>query len=217
MSVTCSAPSSNRICRAGGQVARGRRRVGPAGTEPIFESTVHPRSPGWPSGRPSAIGLPPLARYATLQCGDGTANGRLHRGEPRLQAPLPPLSDRAGLRRPLPRRAGRRRDGGHRAQVAPAPQHITFGDPDFFNGPRTPMAIVAALHARVPRRHLRRDDQGRAPAAASRPSAAAARHRLRVRDHRGRVVRRRRARAAREGTHARGLRRGRRALSRGSA
>ena len=32
----------------------------------------------------------------------------------------------------------------------PAPQHITFGDPDFFNGPTHAMRIVDALHAAHP-------------------------------------------------------------------
>jgi len=36
------------------------------------------------------------------------------------------------------------------AQVAAGAQHITFGDPDFFNGPRHAMRIVDALHAAHP-------------------------------------------------------------------
>lgn len=35
-------------------------------------------------------------------------------------------------------------------QVAAGAQHITFGDPDFFNGPTHAMRIVAALHRRFP-------------------------------------------------------------------
>ena len=61
----------------------------------------------------------------------------------------------------------------------PGAEHITFGDPDFFNGPTHARRIVEALHARVSRRHLRRDHQGRAPARARRAAAGAARHRLR--------------------------------------
>ena len=56
---------------------------------------------------PARGGLPPLARYATLQVRRRAPHRRVHRGEPRLQAPLPPLPDRSGLRRPLPRRPGR--------------------------------------------------------------------------------------------------------------
>jgi hypothetical protein len=37
-----------------------------------------------------------------------------------------------------------------RRQVAAGAEHITFGDPDFFNGPRHAVAIVEALHAEHP-------------------------------------------------------------------
>jgi radical SAM superfamily enzyme YgiQ (UPF0313 family) len=37
-----------------------------------------------------------------------------------------------------------------RQQVAAGARHVTFGDPDFFNGPTHAMAIVEALHAEFP-------------------------------------------------------------------
>jgi hypothetical protein len=37
-----------------------------------------------------------------------------------------------------------------RRQVAAGAEHITFGDPDFFNGPRHAMAIVTTLHEEHP-------------------------------------------------------------------
>jgi hypothetical protein len=37
-----------------------------------------------------------------------------------------------------------------RQQVAMGAEHITFGDPDFFNGPGHAMALVDALHAEFP-------------------------------------------------------------------
>jgi radical SAM superfamily enzyme YgiQ (UPF0313 family) len=37
-----------------------------------------------------------------------------------------------------------------RQQVAAGAEHITFGDPDFFNGPRHALEIVTALHAEFP-------------------------------------------------------------------
>lgn len=37
-----------------------------------------------------------------------------------------------------------------RRQVAAGAQHITFGDPDFFNGPAHAMRIVGAMHAEFP-------------------------------------------------------------------
>ena len=60
---------------------------------------------------PDRAGLPALTKYATLQWGEERTHGRLYRGQPGLQAPVPPLSDRARLRRPLPRRPRRYRHG----------------------------------------------------------------------------------------------------------
>ncbi len=37
-----------------------------------------------------------------------------------------------------------------RQQLAAGARHVTFGDPDFFNGPRHAMEIVSALHAEFP-------------------------------------------------------------------
>ena len=37
-----------------------------------------------------------------------------------------------------------------RQQIAAGASHVTFGDPDFFNGPKHAMAIVTALHAEFP-------------------------------------------------------------------
>ena len=37
-----------------------------------------------------------------------------------------------------------------RRQVAAGAEHVTFGDPDFFNGPRHALAIVQALHGEFP-------------------------------------------------------------------
>ena len=96
---------------------------------------------------PDRSGLPPLARYATLQQPDGTrrvvgyteaSRGCRHlcrhcpivpvyEGQFRVVQPEVVLADIAG-------------------QVAAGARHITFGDPDFFNGPTHAMRIVAALH-----------------------------------------------------------------------
>ncbi len=37
-----------------------------------------------------------------------------------------------------------------RQQIQAGAQHITFGDPDFFNGPGHALAIVEAFHAEFP-------------------------------------------------------------------
>src|SRR5687768_7984002 len=100
---------------------------------------------------PDRTGLPPLTRYATLQLSDGTrrtvgyteaSRGCRHlcrhcpivpiyEGQFRVVQPDVVLSDIA-------------------AQVAAGARHITFGDPDFFNGPTHALRIVEALHAAWP-------------------------------------------------------------------
>lgn len=98
---------------------------------------------------PDRSGLSPLARYATLQMPDGTRRQvgatEASRGCKHLcrHCPVVPVYD-----------------GQFRivqadvvladidALVAAGAGHITFGDPDFFNGPTHAMRIVEALHAR---------------------------------------------------------------------
>jgi len=98
---------------------------------------------------PDRSDLPPLSRYATLQLGDGTrqtagyteaSRGCRHlcrhcpivpvyEGQFRVVQPDVVLADIA-------------------AQVAAGARHITFGDPDFFNGPAHARRIVEAFHDR---------------------------------------------------------------------
>jgi radical SAM superfamily enzyme YgiQ (UPF0313 family) len=100
---------------------------------------------------PDRSALPPLAKYATLQMPDGTrrtvgyteaSRGCRHlcrhcpivpvyEGQFRVVPPAVVLADVA-------------------AQVAAGATHITFGDPDFFNGPTHARRIVGALHAAHP-------------------------------------------------------------------
>ena len=100
---------------------------------------------------PDRTGLPPLSKYATLQMPGGerrlvgyTEASRgcrhlcrhcpvvpIYEGQFRVVQPDVVLADVA-------------------AQVASGAQHITFGDPDFFNGPTHAMRIVTALHAAHP-------------------------------------------------------------------
>ena len=136
----------------------------PAGS--TFRSGVHgeaslagapPRGPAsrWPLTHvpfllPDRSDLPPLARYAALQVGDErrvvgyteATRGCKHRCR---HCPIVPVYD------------GRFRavDAGVvladiRAQVAAGAAHITFGDPDFFNGPTHAMRIVDALAREFP-------------------------------------------------------------------
>jgi len=100
---------------------------------------------------PDRTGLPGLGSYATLQCADGTrrivgyteaSRGCRHlcrhcpvvpvyHGQFRVVQPDVVLADVA-------------------AQVAAGAEHITFGDPDFFNGPTHALRIVEALHTAYP-------------------------------------------------------------------
>ena len=152
---------------------------------------------------PDRSGLPPLSRYATLQLGDGTrrtvgyteaSRGCRHLcrhcpivpvydGQFRVVQPDVVLADIA-------------------AQVAAGAQHITFGDPDFFNGPTHAVRVVEALHAAHPGvtydvtikiEHLLQHRE---------LLPRASRYRMRVRDERGRIARRSRARAARRDIRA---------------
>ena len=72
---------------------------------------------------------------------------------------------------------------------------MTFGDPDFLNGPRHAPGGGPGAPRRVPERDLRLHRQGRAPAAPARAPAGAGRARLRVRRLRGGVAQTTRARA----------------------
>jgi radical SAM superfamily enzyme YgiQ (UPF0313 family) len=99
---------------------------------------------------PVRAGLPPLARYATLQVGaerrvvgyTEASRGCKHRCR---HCPIVPVYD--GVFRVVQPDVVL---GDVRAQVASGAQHITFGDPDFFNGPRHAVAIVEALAREFP-------------------------------------------------------------------
>jgi radical SAM superfamily enzyme YgiQ (UPF0313 family) len=100
---------------------------------------------------PDRTGLLPLNQYATLQCADGSrriagyteaSRGCLHlcrhcpvvpvyQGQLRIVQPDVVLAD-------------------IETQVRAGAEHITFGDPDFFNGPTHAIRIVEALHEAYP-------------------------------------------------------------------
>ncbi|HSN26330.1 MAG TPA: CUAEP/CCAEP-tail radical SAM protein, partial [Kofleriaceae bacterium] len=99
---------------------------------------------------PSRAALPPLRRYARLVAGGGerlagyteTSRGCLHMCR---HCPIPPVYggrffviDRDTVLADIA------------AQIAAGAEHITFGTPDFFNGPRHGMEIVRELHRRWP-------------------------------------------------------------------
>ena len=100
---------------------------------------------------PDRSGLPPLSKYATLQMPDGARRmvgyTEASRGCRHLcrHCPVVPIYD--GQFRVVQAEVV---VADIAAQVAAGAGHITFGDPDFFNGPRHAMRIVEALHAAHP-------------------------------------------------------------------
>ena len=101
--------------------------------------------------QPDRTGLPPLDRYASLQMPDGSrkvvgatdaTRGCKHRCR---HCPIVPVYD--GQFRVVPVDVVL---ADVRAQVAQGAAHITFGDPDFFNGPTHARKLIEALHAEFP-------------------------------------------------------------------
>ncbi|HXG89832.1 MAG TPA: CUAEP/CCAEP-tail radical SAM protein [Vicinamibacterales bacterium] len=120
-------------------------------------ATSHPRTdetvaiPRLAFITPSRAALPSLDRYATLQMPDGTrritgatdaTRGCKHRCR---HCPIVPIYD--GQFRVVPVDIVL---ADVAQQVAAGAQHITFGDPDFFNGPTHARRIIESLHARHP-------------------------------------------------------------------
>lgn len=99
---------------------------------------------------PDRSDLPPLSKYASLQLGGErrvagyteATRGCKHRCR---HCPIVPVYD--GRFRAVPIDVV---IADIRAQVAAGAQHITFGDPDFFNGPTHALAIVDALARHCP-------------------------------------------------------------------
>lgn len=100
---------------------------------------------------PDRSGLPPLSKYATLQMPDGERRlvgyTEASRGCRHLCRHCPVVPIYEGQFRVVQSDVVL---ADVAAQVAAGAQHITFGDPDFFNGPTHAMRIVSALHAAHP-------------------------------------------------------------------
>ncbi len=100
---------------------------------------------------PERSGLPGLSHYAYLTMPDGTRRTvgytEATRGCKHLCRHCPIVPVYGGQFRVV------QRDvvvADIRQQVLAGAQHITFGDPDFFNGPAHAVAVTAALHAEFP-------------------------------------------------------------------
>jgi radical SAM superfamily enzyme YgiQ (UPF0313 family) len=101
---------------------------------------------------PDRAGLLPLAQYATLHVGGGrqkiVGSTEASRGCKHLCRHCPVVPIYNGQFRIVPPDVVL---ADVDAQVAAGAEHITFGDPDFFNGPTHAMRVVDALHAAHPR------------------------------------------------------------------
>ncbi len=100
---------------------------------------------------PARAGLPPLAHYARLSLPDGSEKTvgytEASRGCKHLCRHCPVVPVYAGHFRVVDRDAVL---ADIRAQVTAGAQHITFGDPDFWNAPGHAMPLVRALHDAFP-------------------------------------------------------------------
>ena len=100
---------------------------------------------------PDRAGLPALKQYAHLVLPDGTSRvagyTEASRGCKHLCRHCPIVPVYKGVFRIVPRDVVL---ADIRQQVAAGAAHITFGDPDFLNGPAHAMAIVEELHREFP-------------------------------------------------------------------
>lgn len=101
--------------------------------------------------RPDRSGLPKLNRYASLLLADGSAKrigfAEASRGCKHLCRHCPVVPVYEGKFRIVPVDVVM---ADIAQQVEAGAQHISFGDPDFFNGPTHALKIGAALHSRFP-------------------------------------------------------------------
>jgi radical SAM superfamily enzyme YgiQ (UPF0313 family) len=99
---------------------------------------------------PDRAGLPPLAAYAQLTNGSATRRAgytEASRGCKHLCRHCPVVPVYNGAFRVVQPEVVLE---DIRRQVAAGAEHITFGDPDFFNGPTHGMRIVEVLHGEFP-------------------------------------------------------------------
>ncbi len=127
----------------------GAERAGRAGrAEGAGRAAALPRLPFI---QPDRRGLPPLGQYASLQLPDGTrrvvGTTEATRGCKHLCRHCPIVPVYNGQFRVVPADVVL---ADVRAQVAGGARHITFADPDFFNGPTHAVRIVRALAAECP-------------------------------------------------------------------
>jgi radical SAM superfamily enzyme YgiQ (UPF0313 family) len=130
--------------------------LGPEFEEDLVETTLKGRTTATLKGRttfkpPDRSALPALERYAKLQMPDGSKRivgyTEGSRGCKHLCRHCPIVPVYQGRFRAIPVETVL---ADVRAQVAAGAQHITFGDPDFFNGVTHALRIVRALASEHP-------------------------------------------------------------------
>jgi hypothetical protein len=109
-------------------------------------AAVHPSTGRQRFVTPDRSGLPELQRYVTLQ-GRTTGYTEASRGCKHLCRHCPVVPVYNGVFRIVQQDVVL---ADIRQQVAAGAEHITFGDPDFFNGPGHATAVVEALHRDFP-------------------------------------------------------------------
>lgn len=125
--------------------------------EPCVTSDLKIRESGAPHVpklhfiQPDRAGLLPLTRYASVHVGDGDRRvvgyTEASRGCRHVCRHCPVVPIYNGQFRIVQQDVVL---ADIDAQIAAGAQHITFGDPDFFNGPTHAIRIVQALHERYP-------------------------------------------------------------------
>lgn len=138
-----------------GLVSLAQRLAAEGGAETAPEAQTQPEPlialTRLPFAVPDRTGLPRLSRYAHLTMPDGSARvtgyTEASRGCKNLCRHCPIVPVYGGRFFVVPPDVVL---ADIAQQVAAGARHITFGDPDFFNGPTHAMRIVRALHERFP-------------------------------------------------------------------
>jgi hypothetical protein len=147
---------------------------------------------------PDRTGIAELSRYARLVLPDGTERvagfAEASRGCKHLCRHCPIVPVYEGKFRAVPADVVIE---DIRQQMALGATHISFGDPDFFNGPTHAMRIARALHEEFPKRRSTRRSRS-STSSSTRASARAAPPRVPVHHLRGRSGRRRDPASSRE-------------------
>jgi len=158
---------SARICAYGLYAPLNESWLRSLGVDAVFGGEFEEELTRWAGGRwperpapriprihflvPDRSTLPPLSKYAKLQLPDGTRRSvgytEASRGCKHLCRHCPVVPIYNGQFRIVPPDVVL---ADVEAQVAAGAGHITFGDPDFFNGPTHAMRIVEQLHASHP-------------------------------------------------------------------